>query len=92
MSPREVGRELAAAELRKIDAMNAEIHIAWRTAYYSRRARSKRGLPKLKGEFITDAAATKKAKKVARQTKDETATMIRMLAEMYGGTIQRVEA
>jgi hypothetical protein len=87
MSAREIGRELEAARLRRVDALNDAIHVAWKTAYYHRRAQGKRGLPALKGEFVKDSAATK----TARQTKQETATMIRMLAAQYGGQIQRVK-
>jgi hypothetical protein len=90
MSPREVGREIAAAGLRRLDTINDAIHVAWKTAYYTRRARSKRGLPKLKDELLKDTVAT--GRKGKRQTKQETATMIRMLAAQYGGRIQRLEA
>jgi hypothetical protein len=87
MSAREVGRELEAARLRRVDALNDAIHVAWKTAYYHRRAKTKRGLPKLDGEFVKDSSATK----TPRQTKEQTATMIRMLAAQYGGHIQRVK-
>jgi hypothetical protein len=87
MSAREVGRELEAARLRQIDASNEAIHVAWKTAYYGRRARSKRGLPALKGEWVNDAGVGK----TPRQTTNQTATMIRMLAAQYGGRIERVE-
>lgn len=88
MSAREVARELTVARLRKIDASNEAITLAWRTAFYAQRARSKKGLPALRGELVKDTAATTSR---SRQTKDQTATMIRMLAEQYGGTIRRIE-
>jgi hypothetical protein len=90
MSAREIGRELAAARLRRIDTVNDAIHIAWKTAYYTARARSKKRLPPLAGELVKDDAA-EKATRAKRQTKEQTATMIRMLAAQYGGTIRRVE-
>jgi hypothetical protein len=89
MSAREIGRELTAARLRKLDAINDAIHVAWKTAYYTVRARSKKGLPKLQGEFLKDSLDGKPPR--ARQTKEQTATMIRMLAAQYGGTIRRIE-
>lgn len=89
MSLREIGRELRAAELRRIDRMNDAITTAWKTAQYSRMARGKRRLPRLDAEWIKDDAPTKRRR--VRQTKQETATMIRMLAASYGHKIRRVE-
>jgi hypothetical protein len=85
-----VGREIAAAELRRIDRLNDAITGAWKSAYYYRIARSKRQLPRLDKEWLKDTAATTRAR--PRQTREEFATSIRMLAAMYGGTVRPVEA
>ena len=89
MSARELGRELEAADLRRIDRLNDAITMAWKTAQYHRLARGKRRLPNLQREWIKDDAPTRK--RPQHQSREQFNTTIRMLAAMYGGKIERVE-
>jgi hypothetical protein len=78
-----VGRLFEAADLRRQDAIEGRVHLAWQTAAFMAMAQSKRGLPSL------DAVLKKKPR---AQTTGEMKAVLLQLAQETGFPVRHGES
>lgn len=83
MSPREIYREMEAANVRRKDEADAQRAAAWWTAKYTAQALAGK-LPALDQEL--DRVVDKP--QPAKQSKQQMAAMVRILAAQYGQPIR----
>ncbi len=93
MAPIEVMREIRAASLRRLDDLNAAIHLAWQVQnvkVHTKRSKSgKVTLPNLEKLQITEAAWTRTKK--PKQTSDQMKAVLQTLSFRSGIPLRKAK-